>query len=43
MFFNQSFIKFLNFLLIPLFVVSCGGGGGSSDDPVIALPLPTVQ
>ena len=43
MFFNQSYIKFLNFLLIPLFVVSCGGGGGSSDDPVTALPLPTVQ
>lgn len=43
MFFNQSYTKFLNFLLIPLFVVSCGGGGGSSDDPVIALPLPTVQ
>ena len=43
MFFNRSFTKFLNFLLIPLFVVSCGGGGGSSDNPVIALPLPTVQ
>ena len=46
MFFNQSYIKFFNSILIALFVVSCGGGGsgGSSDsNEIIAPSLPTAQ
>ena len=46
MFFNQSYIKFFNSILIALFVVSCGGGGsgGSSDSSEIIAPLlPTEQ
>jgi len=46
MFFNHSYFKYFNSILIAFFVVSCGGGGGggSTDSNVITAPLlPTAQ
>ncbi len=45
MFFNHSYFKYFNSILIAFFVVSCGGGGGgSTDSNIITAPLlPTAQ